>query len=86
MLGALAVAAWLASYSWLLGAVIPMQGLDFSPSPWLIAEVVAVVVGAAAVVVALAGSVDGVRVRRRARVGAVMGGVAATLALLSLAL
>lgn len=85
-LGWIAVVAWLASYSWLLGAVLPMQDVHVTTSPWLVAEVVAALVGAAAVVVAMAGSVEGAPVTRRARAGAVMGGAAAALALLSLAL
>lgn len=85
VLGVLAVVAWLGSYSWLLGAWIPMGDVDFSTSPWLVSEVVALIVGAAAVLVALAGSVQGAT-SRRARIWAVSGGVAAALSGLSLAM
>jgi hypothetical protein len=84
-LGVVAVIAWLMSYSWLLGAVIPVPEIEYAVSPWLVSEIVAVLVGLAAVVVALVGARGMTGMRRRARVGAVMGGVAATLAMLSLA-
>jgi hypothetical protein len=86
VLGRVALIAWLASYSWLLGAVIPMDGIDLAVSPSLVAGSVALVVGATAVAVALAGSVEGMPVTRRARAGAVMGGAVAALSLPSLAL
>jgi hypothetical protein len=86
VLGVLAVVAWLGSYSWLLGVWIPMDDLEYSTSPWLVSEVVALVAGAAAVVVALAGSVEGATISRHARGCAMAGGAAAALSLLSLAM
>jgi hypothetical protein len=83
-LGIVAVVAWLMSYSWLLGAIIPMPDIPFAVSPWLLAELVAVLVGFSAVVVALAGAGGFRGMSRRAGAGAVMGGLAAALALLSL--
>lgn len=83
--GVAAVIAWMLSYSWLLGAVIPLGDVRFAVSPWLVAEVAPVVLGGAAVTAGLMARVDGGRMGRRARTGAVLGGVAAGLALLSLA-
>lgn len=85
MLGLVAAIAWLASYSWMLGAVIPMQNLEYRVSPWLVSEIVAVVVGAVAVLVALAVSRKGAPWSARSRTGAILGGGAAVLSLLSLA-
>lgn len=91
VLGVTSAAAWLLSYSWLLWAVLPLpwpEGTEeVSPwlSPWFVAEVAAVVLGLAALAVALASRPAGGRMSRRGRTGAVLGGAAACLALLSLA-
>ncbi|WP_150306572.1 RAMP4 family protein [Planctomonas psychrotolerans] len=61
-----------------------MPDIAYPVSPWLLAELAAVVVGFSAVGVAWAGRDTGSRMSRGAAAGAVMGGSAATLALLSL--
>jgi hypothetical protein len=86
VLGVIAVVAGLGSSSWLLGAWIPMDDVEFATSPWLVSEIVALIVGTAAVLVALTGSSKGAGTSRRARVCAIAGGAAAALSLLSLAM
>ncbi|WP_210508481.1 hypothetical protein [Naasia sp. SYSU D00057] len=83
----LAVAAlvlWLLSYSWLLGFLLPPEAQPtFEVSPWLLAELAAIPLGASAVilaVLAIRAAKDG---RRRVRVWAWVGGAAAALSLLS---
>jgi hypothetical protein len=85
-LGVTAVTAWLLSYSWLLGVVLPMPALDLAVSPWLVAEILAVIAGAGAAAVPLAAGARpaAAPMSRRARTWAVLGGVAGGLALLSL--
>ena len=45
-LGGLAAFFWLASYSWIVGLALPTHWIWPDVSPWLIAELAAVVVGA----------------------------------------
>jgi hypothetical protein len=49
-LAVIAVIAWAASYSWLLGLTPPTRWLSPTASPWLVMEIAAVVTGAGAVV------------------------------------
>lgn len=85
VLGSAAAMCWLLSYSWLLGAVLPMEGLGSLPvSPWLVAELMAIPLGLGAAVLA------GVAVRTGrderqpgARLAGWGGGLVAVLATLS---
>ncbi|WP_207454515.1 hypothetical protein [Desertivibrio insolitus] len=83
-LGVAAVVSWALSYSWLIGVVVPMPAFEYEVSPWLVVEIAAVVLGVAAVVVALVAAGRG-GTSRRARVWAWIGGAAALLAGVSLA-
>lgn len=83
-LGLAAVIAWLLSYSWLIGVLVPMPEFEYTVSPWLVVEIAAVVLGIAAVLVALVAAARG-GTSRRARVWAWIGGAAALLAGVSLA-
>ena len=78
---------WLASYSWLVGLEPPTRWLFPARSPWWVAEVAAVPTGAAALVLGLLAARDGRGAeRRRARTAAfVVGGTAAALSALSIA-
>lgn len=81
------VVCWLASYSWMIGLVPPTEALFPGRSPWWVAEVAAVPLGAGALVLGLiaARGAEG-PARRRARTAAFAGGAAAALAALSLSL
>ncbi len=86
LLAAAAVAFWLLSYSWLLGYLIPMEGAgDLPVSPWLVAELAAIPLGCCAVVVAVAALGQTGTRRTGVRAAAWAGGLAALLALLSVA-
>jgi len=82
--GIASVALWLASYSWIIGVFLAIdesayESLSFSP--WLVAEIGAIVFGIIAVCLGLA--VPRGRLRR-ARVGLVMGAVAGSLSAFSM--
>lgn len=86
--GVASVGLWLASYSWIIGVLLEVDESAFeslSFSPWLLAEVGAILFGVAAVCLGLAVSSQVPRSQlRRARVGFVMGAVAGSLSLFSL--
>lgn len=81
------VLCWLASYSWVIGLEPPTGGLFPGRSGWWVAEAVAVPLGGAALVLGVlaARGAEG-PARRRARTAAFVGGAAAALSALSLAL
>lgn len=85
-LGGLAVFFWLASYSWIVGLALPTHWIWPDVSPWLIAELAAVVVGAVSLCAGLllAWRSPSEELRRTPLLGAVLGGVAMALSLLSL--
>lgn len=84
VLAALAVALWLLSYSWLLGFLLPQEAQPtFAVSPWLLAELAAIPLGFLAVLLAVVAMRSSGDRRRRVRVAAWGGGVAAALSLLS---
>lgn len=81
------VVCWLASYSWMVGLEPPTERLFPGRSPWWVAEVAAVPLGAAACVLGLlaAREAEGPD-RRRARTAALVGAAAAALSALSISL
>ena len=84
-LGVLSVVLWLASYSWLLGVQLPTQWISRELSPWLIAEIAAVVTGAVSLVGGLLLARWSTRdVRRMPLWAAGLGGFAMVLTLVSL--
>jgi hypothetical protein len=87
LLGVLSVVLWAASYSWLVGLTPPTEWISRTASPWLVAEVAAVVVGVPAVVggLVLAGR-RGNGGRRTAVWAVALAGFATTASAVSLAL
>lgn len=76
---------WLLSHSWMVGVTPPTRWISRDASPWLVSEVAAVVVGAVALLAWLALRRTPAR-GRVARWGAILGGGAALLSAVSLAL
>jgi hypothetical protein len=81
------VVCWLASYSWMVGLEPPTSGLFPGRSAWWVAEVAAVPLGSAALVLGLlAARGSQGPARRRARMAAFAGGAAGGLSALSITL
>lgn len=78
---------WLSSYSWIVGLVPPTGWISEDWSPWFLAEVAAVGAGALAVVTGgLLALCAGAGARRTPMVAVGLGGFAAVMSLLSLAM
>ena len=85
VLALLCVVCWLASYSWLLGLEPPTRAVLPEASPWWVAEAVAVPLGVGAVVLGTWGARTASGLERRVScAAAIVAGVAAALASLSL--
>ena len=86
--GLLSIMLWLGSYSWILFGVLPIEDVpELRFSPWFAAEVAAIAVGLAAVLLGLA-LLKNLTVKERPFVwsGIALGAFAATLSSLSLLL
>ena len=84
-LGGLAVLLWLTSYSWIVGLTPPTAWISTEASPWLVAEIAAVGVGAVSLGAGLLLAWRSPAEQRRAPLlAAGLGGFASVVTLLSL--